>query len=106
MIDPVTKQPRRKRLANKGRQSTHVLCVNGRIALWRRWWHSSASGSTVPADALIDRRGQTVTCGVIEMAARLNNDGTSFAAAAENLARTASVTMSGAQLRKLVSQFI
>jgi hypothetical protein len=102
MVDSVTQQPRRKRLANKGRQSTHVLSVNGRIALWRRWWHSSASGSTVPADELIDRRGQTVTCGVIEMAARLNNDGTSFDAAAENLARTASVKMSGAQLRKLV----
>ena len=82
MVDSVTQQPRRKRLANKGRQSTHVLSVNGRIALWRRWWHSSASGSTVPADELIDRRGQTVTCGVIEMAARLNNDGTSFDAAA------------------------
>ena len=102
MIDPVTQQPRTKRLANKGRQTTHVLCVNGRIVLNRRWWYSPVAGSMAPADTLIDRRGQTVTCGVIEMAARLNNDGTSFDAAAQNLARTAQVTMSGAQLRKLV----
>ena len=93
MIDPVTKQSRRKRLANKGRQPTHVLCVNGRIVLQRRWWHSSVAGSTASADTLIDRRGQAVTCGVIEMAARLNNDGTSFAAAAQNLARTAQVAL-------------
>ena len=102
MINPVTNQPRKKRLANKGRQPTHVLCVNGRIVLQRRWWHSSVAGSTASADTLIDRRGQTVTCGVIEMAARLNNDGTSFAAAAQNLARTAQVALSGEQLRKLV----
>ena len=36
LIDPITKQPVTKRLANKGRQSTHVLTVNGRIALKRR----------------------------------------------------------------------
>ena len=99
MIDPVTKQSRRKRLANKGRQPTHVLSVNGRIVLRRQWWYSPAEGSTAPADTLIDRRGQAVTCGVIEMAARLNNDGTSFDAAAENLARTAQVKMCGEQLR-------
>ena len=38
------------------------------------------------------------------MAARLNNDGTSFDSAAENLARTAQVKMSGEQLRKLIIQ--
>ncbi len=79
-----------------------MLTVNGRIALKRRWWHSAVEGSTAPADHLIDRGGQTVTSGVLEMAARLNNDGTSFDAAAENLARTAQVKMSGEQLRKLV----
>ena len=36
------------------------------------------------------------------MAARLNNEGNSFGSAAENLARTAQVRMSGAQLRQLV----
>ena len=40
--------------------------------------------------------------GVIEMVARLDNDSTSFDCAAEHLARTAQVTMSGEQLRKLV----
>ena len=102
VIDPVTKQAVTKRLANKGRQRTHVLTVNGRIALKRRWWHSACEGSTAPADTLIDRQGQTVTGGVIEMASRLNNDGTSFDAAAENLFRTAQIKMSGEQLRQLV----
>ncbi len=91
-----------KRLANKGRQRTHVLTVNGRIALRRRWWHSACEGSTAPADTLIDRQGQAVTGGVIEMASRLNNDGTSFDAAADNLFRTAQIKMSGEQLRQLV----
>lgn len=102
IVDPVTKQPRTRRQANKGRQPTHVLTVNGPIELKRRWWHSSVEGSSAPSDSLIDRRGQTVTSGVIEMAARLNNDGTNFDAAAENLARTAQVKMCGEQLRKLV----
>ncbi len=102
IVDPVTQQPRTRRQANKGRQSTHVLTVNGRIELRRRWWHSSSAGSSAPSDDLIDRRGETVTSGVLEMAARLNNDGTSFDSTAENLARTAQVRMSGEQLRKLV----
>jgi len=102
ILDPVTKQPVTKRLANKGRQRTHVLTVNGRIALKRRWWHSACEGSAAPADTLIDRQSRTVTDGVIEMASRLNNDGTSFDAAAENLFRTAQIKMSGEQLRQLV----
>jgi hypothetical protein len=102
VIDPVTKQAVTKRLANKGRQRTHVLTVNGRVALRRRWWHSACEGSTAPADTLIDGQGQTVTGGVIEMASRLNNDGASFDAAAENLFRTAQIKMSGEQLRQLV----
>lgn len=43
-----------------------------------------------------------MTVGVIEMAARLNNESNSFDSAAENLARTAQVRMSGEQLRQLV----
>jgi hypothetical protein len=79
-----------------------VLTINGRIELRRRWWHSDCDGSTAPSDDLIDRRGQTITTSVIEMAARLNNDGKSFDSAAENLVRTAQLKMSGEQLRKLV----
>ena len=102
VIDPVTHQARTKRLANKGRQPTHVLSVNGRIVLKRRWWHSACEGSAAPADTFIDRQGRTVTGGVIEMASRLNNDGTSFDSAADNLLRTAQVKMSGEQLRLVV----
>lgn len=98
----MTQQPVTKRLRNKGRQDTHYLTINGRLRLCRRWWHSATSGSVAPADQYIDQPGQTVTPGVREMATRLNNDAGSFDRAAENLARTAQIQMSGEQLRKIV----
>jgi hypothetical protein len=81
-----------------------VLTVNGRIRLWRRWWHASQTGSVAPADEVVDRRGETVTPGVREMACRENQAATCFEKAAENLARTAQVTLSGEQLRLLVER--
>lgn len=91
-----------KRLANKGRQDKSVLTINGRIQLWRRWWHAPQTGSLAPADMVVDRRGETVTAGVREMACRENQGATSFDKAAENLARTAQLRLSGEQLRLLV----
>jgi hypothetical protein len=79
-----------------------MLTVNGRIQLWRRWWFSLQTGSLAPADALVDRRGESVTLGVREMACRENQAATSFDKAAENLARTAQLVISGEQLRLLV----
>lgn len=76
--------------------------MNGRIQLWRRWWFSVQTGSLAPADALVDRRGESVTLGVREMACRENQAATSFDKAAENLARTAQLVISGEQLRILV----
>ena len=102
VVDPVTHQLVTKRFRNKGRQDTHWLTVNGRLELLRRWWHSPQSGSVAPADEYVDQIGQTVTPGVREMACRLNNDGHNFDQAAENLARTAQIQMSGEQLRKIV----
>ena len=46
--------------------------------------------------------GASVTCGVREMACRLNNDAASFEKAADNLRRAAQVPMSIEQLRQLV----
>jgi len=100
--DPVTQQPVTKRFRNKGRQDTHVLTINGRIRLWRRWWHSPQSGSVAPADARVNRTGDTLTRGVREMAGRLNNDSFSFNRSAQNLSRTAQIKMSGEQLRQVV----
>ncbi|MCE9527023.1 MAG: UPF0236 family protein [Planctomycetales bacterium] len=94
------KTGRRKR--DKGQQAKHVLTVNGRIRIVRRWWYSLEEGSLAPADVLIDTQQQSISCGVREMACRLNNDGPSFDKTAENLARTAQIQMSGEQLRKLV----
>ena len=91
-----------KRLANKGRQRRSVLSINGRIQLERRGWYAPQTGSVVPADDAIDRHGATVTPGVREMACRENQAATSFDKAAENLARTAQLSMSGEQLRLLV----
>jgi hypothetical protein len=91
-------------LANKGRQNKSVLTVNGCIQLSRRWWHSPQTGSVAPADEVVDRHGATVTPGVREMACRQNQGATSFDKAAENLARTAQITLSGEQLRLLVER--
>jgi hypothetical protein len=91
-----------KRLANKGRQDKTVLTVNGRVRLWRRWWHASQTGSVAPADEVVDRKGETITPGVREMACRENQGATSFEKAAENLGRTAQLTISGEQLRLVV----
>jgi hypothetical protein len=79
-----------------------VLTINGRIQLWRRWWHASQTGSVAPADERANRQGVSVTAGVREMACRENQAASSFEKASENLARTAQITMSGEQLRRLV----
>lgn len=100
--DPLTRQPVTRRLRNKGRQSRQVLTVNGRVKLVRRWWHAPSLGSVAPVDAAIDPRLASVSEGVCEMACRLNNDSASFRRTAENLTRTALVSMSGEQLRQVV----
>jgi hypothetical protein len=102
LIDPVRGELVARRLRNKGRQGRHVLTVNGRVKLVRRWWQARRSGSLVPVDALIDPQQQTVSPGVREMACRLNNGGVSFDRAAQNLARSALICMSGEQLRQVV----
>jgi hypothetical protein len=79
-----------------------VLTINGRIRLWRRWWYAPQTGSLAPADDSLNRPGDSVTLGVREMACRENQGATSFDKAAENLARTAQITLSGEQLRLVV----
>lgn len=103
LFPPPVSQTTGRRLRNKGRQVTHVLTVNGRVKLVRRWWHSTETGSVAPADGILDTQQQSVSHGVREMACRLNNHGQSFDKSAENLARTAQVQMCGEQLRQLVN---
>ena len=74
-------------MANKGRQSHSVLTINGRIRFRRRWWYDAETGSMAPADEMLDRRGATITPGVLELACRENLSASSFAKAAANLAR-------------------
>jgi hypothetical protein len=99
--DPVTGRTVIKRKRDKGRQAASRLTINGRIRLCRRWWHAPEDGSECPADALLSVEGG-VTRGVREMACRTNRDSSSFDKAAEDLARTAQLDMSGEQLRQVV----
>ena len=102
MTDPVTQQPVIKNLRNKGRQKTSVLTINGRVDVFRRHFHSPISGSVVPADERFNHSGTTITFGVREMGARLNNDAASFDRAAGNLERAAQISISGERLRQMV----
>jgi hypothetical protein len=55
-----------------------------------------------PADEVLNRHDETIMPGVREMACRENQGATSFDKAAENLARTAQIALSGEQLRLVV----
>ena len=96
--DPQTGKTKR----NKGRQDFTALTVDGRVRLWRRRWYSPGEGTTAPLDLWLDAAEATISLGVREMACRLNGDGKNFDKAAENLARTAQVRLSGETLRVLV----
>jgi hypothetical protein len=76
--------------------------VNGAVKIVRRWWHGPQIGSVAPVDEILDRRGTTITPGVIEMACRVNLSATSFVRAAAALERTAQLTLSGEWLRQVV----
>jgi hypothetical protein len=89
-------------MKNKGRQDYTILTVNGRVRLWRRRWHSAGQGTITPLDSWVDLAEASISLGVREMACRLNGDGKNFDKAAENLARTAQVAVSGETLRQLV----
>lgn len=68
----------------------------------RRWWHGPQLGSVAPADAILDRRGDSITPGVVELACRVNLSATSFVKAAAVLERTAQVKLSGERVRQVV----
>jgi len=97
-VDPVTG----KRCKNHGQQKYVVVSIIGEIALLRRWWSSPSSGSFAPLDDLIDAEHETVTVGVREMLAKLNNGHRGFAEVASNLLRTAQIRVSGEQVRLLI----
>ena len=91
-----------KRKRNKGRQRTSRLTINGRIHLRRRWWSAENTGSECPADRWLSSPEEGISRGVRELACRVNRDSSSFDKAAEDLERTAQLTMSGEQLRQVV----
>src|SRR3954468_668399 len=102
-LSPPPKHPETERpLQNKGREDFSILTVNDRIVLYRRRYAASGLGSIHPLDEWLDAACATISLGVREMACRLNLASHNFDKAAENLARTAQVRMSGETLRGLV----
>jgi len=81
-----------------------VLTVNGRVQFCRIRWHDVQEGSQTPLDRVLDEVDRAISEGVREMACRLNRGVTGFGQAAENLARTAHLTVSKETLRQLVEQ--
>lgn len=81
-----------------------MLTVNGRVRLQRIRWHDAAEGSQTPLDRVLDEVERAISEGVREMACRLNQGSTSFQQAADNLARTAHLTVSRETLRQIVEQ--
>lgn len=78
------------------------MTINGRLRLLRTRWHDPELGSEAPADAWLDEAESTISEGVREMACRLNQNASSFAAAANNLSRAAHIELSKETLRQLV----
>jgi hypothetical protein len=72
------------------------------VGVLRTRYYDKTGGSEVPVDKLIDEACRMVTLGVSEVACRLAIDSTSFGRAAENLLRTAGLSISEESLRKLV----
>lgn len=89
-------------MRHKGRQEYSVLSINGRLRLRRVRWHCQQQGSTCPSDRWLDEAEATISRGVREMACRLNQDSTSFARTATNLAHTAHIELSKETLREVV----
>jgi hypothetical protein len=89
-------------LQNKGPEDHTVLTINGRLTLSRRRYAGPEVGSSHPLDAWLDQAEDTISLGLREMACRLNGASRSFDKAADNLARTAQVQMSGEFLRQVV----
>lgn len=87
---------------NHGRQNYTPVTILGDITLRRRWWSSESTGSFAPVDDLIDAHHESVTIGVREMVARMNNGQRSFEAVASVLQRTAQITLGAEQIRLLV----
>lgn len=79
-----------------------MVTINGRLRLLRTRWHDPALGSETPTDAWLDEAESTISEGVREMACRLNQNASGFAAAADNLARAAHIELSKETLRQVV----
>lgn len=76
--------------------------VNGRIGIHRTVYWSVKTGSVIPADAWLGIETHRFSPGVREMCCR-EALGCSFDVAAENLRRTAQLSLSGGSLRQIVA---
>lgn len=81
-----------------------MLTINGRLHLRRTRWHDHEQGSETPTDSWLDQAEATISEGVREMACRLNQNASSFEAAAGNLARAAHIELNKESLRQVVEE--
>lgn len=79
-----------------------MVTINGRLRLRRTRWHDPELGSETLTDAWLDEAENTISEGVREMACRLNQNASGFAATADNLARAAHIELSKETLRQVV----
>src|SRR4030066_1451413 len=92
--------PRPEGQRNKGVQATTVLTVNGRLSVRRTVYWSAQGGTVIPTDQWLGLAEHRVSPGVREMCCREALH-CSFEVAADNLHRTAQVTLSGSTHRQI-----
>lgn len=90
--------PRPSGLRNKGTQKTTHQTVNGRVEIHRTVYWSVKTGTIIPADAWLGIEAHRFSPGVREMCCREALH-CSFDVAAENLHRTAQLSVSGGTIR-------
>lgn len=93
-----------RRAQSKGTAERTLRTVNGPVTLCRKRWHVPDEGGRVPLDQVLGVSQTGVSVGVREMACRLNQSSSSFRKAAENLSRTAQVSLGAEMLRTLVEE--
>lgn len=84
---------------NKGRQKSSILTMNGRVELWRQVYWNPRRGTVIPLDAALGSERYSV--GVQELCCRVGGTA-SFRHAAEDLARTAQLSVSAETVRQIV----
>lgn len=93
-----------KKKQDKGQEIRSTLSVNGRVCLRRRRYHSACDGSSTPSDDLLDALHATISLATRELCNQLNRASRSFKMTAENLKKSAQLSLSHETVREVVEQ--